>query len=195
MNNADIKLILFDLGGVLVELGREIFPKSWFPEDQSFGLEEWFSSDAAIQFETGLISPTEFIRELKQALSLNAPDHQVRAAFELWPKGFFETTDELLNRLKADYELAVLSNSNEIHEPILMQRFGLQSRVDHIFFSHLIGYSKPSLEAYTHVLKTLNFEPYEVMFFDDNQSNVAAAKSLGIQAYQVFSPVEVMRLV
>jgi len=34
MNNADIKLILFDLGGVLVELGREIFPKSWFPEDQ-----------------------------------------------------------------------------------------------------------------------------------------------------------------
>ncbi len=193
MSNSDIKLILFDLGGVLVELGNEIFPKSWIPEDQPFGLTEWFSSDTAIQFETGLISSAEFIQELKHALSLNASDHQVRAAFKAWPKGLFETTDELLNKLKANFELAVLSNSNEIHEPILMQNFGLQDRIDHIFFSHLIGHSKPSFEAYRYVLKALNVEPRQVMFFDDNPLNVAAAQNLGIQAHQVFSPDDVMQ--
>ena len=195
MVNSPIKLVLFDLGGVLVELGDQLFPGSWMPENESFGLSEWFLSEAAINFETGLISSEEFIRELKQQLSLNASEQEVRAAFEAWPKGLFNSTDELLNRLRGDYRLAVLSNSNEIHQPILMQKFDLESRIEDVFFSHLIGYSKPSHEAFNHVLDALKVKPKEVMYFDDNLANVLAAESLGMQAYQVFSPIDVAKYI
>lgn len=191
MDNSQIKLVLFDLGGVLVELGDELFPRSWIPEGQNFGLKEWFASDIAIQFETGLISSGDFISGLKQRLSKNVSDQELLSAFERWPKKLFSSTDELLNRLKIDYKIAVLSNSNEVHEPILMREFGLQSRIEDVFFSHIIGHSKPSKEAFKHVLTTLGFEPHEVIFFDDSSANIIAAQRLGIQAYQVSSPLDV----
>lgn len=191
MSNDPIKLVLFDLGGVLVQLGDELFPSSWFSVVQEFGLRHWFSSPAAIEFETGLISTKEFIDELKQSLSISAPYSEVLAAFRTWPKGLYPGTDMLLTRLKADYQVAVLSNSNEIHEPILMKEFGLETHLDNIFFSHLIGHSKPNPKAFNHVLDALDFMPAEVIFFDDNLSNVRAAQSLGMQAYQVFSPLDV----
>ena len=191
MSNKPIKLVLFDLGGVLIELGDELFPQEWFPDGQKFGLSEWFSSPEAIKFETGLITTDEFISGLKEYLFLSAPESEILAAFKKWPKGLFSSTDQLINRLKGNYQVAVLSNSNEIHEPIIMHKFGLESMIDEIFFSHLIGYSKPNKEAYNHVLKTLTFAPSEVMFFDDNASNVAAAKNFGMQAFQVSSPLDV----
>lgn len=191
MSNKSIKLVLFDLGGVLIELGDELFPREWFSEGQKFGLVEWFSSPHAIKFETGSISAKEFISELKQYLSITASDKDVLAAFEKWPKGLFPSTDSLLKRLKADYQVAVLSNSNEIHEPIIMKNFGLEDRVDEIFFSHLIGHSKPSKESFNYVLTSLDVKPSEVMFFDDSASNVAAAQNLGIQAFKVSNPNDV----
>jgi len=195
MNNNDIELVLFDLGGVLVELGEELFPSAWLPDHQGFGLSEWFSSETAIKFETGLISSKEFISEFKRKLSITVSDYKVHAAFEAWPKGLFPSTDKLLNRLKLDYRIAVLSNSNQIHEPIIMQTFGLESRIDDVFFSHIIGHSKPSDAAFNHVLTELDFKPKQVMFFDDNAANVLAARTLGMQAYQVSSPVEVVNYI
>jgi len=195
MMNEQIKLVLFDLGGVLVELGAELFPSSWISGGQTFGLDEWFKSQAAIDFETGLVSGSEFISELKQSLSLKVASHDILAAFAAWPQGLSEGSDELLERLKVDYRVAVLSNSNEIHEPILLHEFGLASQVDDIFFSHLIGYSKPNLEAYNYVLNALNVQANEVIFFDDNEANVHAAKKLGMKAYQMFSPGGVAKFI
>jgi len=192
-NSEQIKLILLDLGGVLVELGDELFPSSWFSEGKAFGLKEWFSSETALEFETGLISTEKFISELKRSLDLTASYKEIFTAFQKWPKGLFPSSNELIHRLKADYEVAVLSNSNEIHEAILMQEFGLERQIDNIFFSHLIGCSKPHKAAFQHVLATLKFEPNEVIFFDDNSTNVLAARSIGMQAYQAFSPKDVSK--
>jgi len=72
MMNERIKLVLLGLGGVLVELGAELFPASWVSDGQAFGLDEWFKSQTAIDFETGLVSGSEFISELKQSLSLKS---------------------------------------------------------------------------------------------------------------------------
>jgi HAD superfamily hydrolase (TIGR01509 family) len=191
MSSNQIKLVLFDLGGVLVELGDQLFPKSWIPDNQNYELKEWLSSETAIKFETGLISSSEFVSELKRTLSIMVSEHEIYTAFKSWPKRLFPDTDRLIERLKSDYRVAVLSNSNEIHEPIIMRDFELDSRIDDVFFSHLIGYSKPSHEAFNCVLTNLGFEPKEVIFFDDSEVNVLAAQSLGIQAYLVSNPMEV----
>ena len=48
--NASIEVILFDLGGVLVELGESPVPSDWLPENDRFTLSDWFLSDTAISF-------------------------------------------------------------------------------------------------------------------------------------------------
>ncbi len=195
INNSCIKLVLFDLGGVLVELGDELFPSSWFAEAKEFKLAQWFTSEAAIKFETGLISVEEFLAELKHSLSLSATDEDIYAAFKNWPKGLLPHTQELVERLASKYSIAVLSNSNVIHETVLLNNFGLKNMIDDIFFSHLIGYSKPDSDAFLYVLNSLDVQPSEVMFFDDNEANVLAAQNLGINAHQVRSPAEVTQFI
>ena len=78
---------------------------------------------------------------------------------------------------------------------MLNNTFGLKDSVRHIFYSHLLGLAKPETKAFEYVLNTLNVAASEVMFFDDNQANVLAAKQLGIHAYQAFSPQDVEHLI
>lgn len=195
MRSDEIKLVLFDLGGVLVELGDELFPQSWFPDKNAFKLKDWFLSDAATKFETGQISSNDFVQELKQTLLLSASEDEIYDAFERWPKGFYAMTDILLERLKESYEVAVLSNTNEIHASIIMQKFGLENRVDNVFFSHLIGHAKPSEKAFEHVLSAVGSKPSEIIFFDDINANVQAARMLGMRAHQVSSPSDVAQYI
>jgi putative hydrolase of the HAD superfamily len=190
-----IELVLFDLGGVLVELGEEIFPTSWHPDEQSFGLTDWLSSEAAGKFETGSMAPSEFICQLKQTLSIAASNSEVQTAFEAWPRGLAPGAEALIVRLKSKYQVAVLSNSNEIHEPVLLRQFGLDNLINDIFFSHRIGHAKPSRLSFDYVLENLNFTPNQVLFFDDNTANINAAKALGMHAYQVFSPSDVNKVI
>lgn len=193
--NTRPKLLLFDLGGVLVELGDEPIPNSWFPNNQTFGLREWFSSDHAQAFESGAISVDEFIHNLKSSLALNATEQDILAAFKGWPQGLFARTPSLLSRLPADYRVAALSNCNEVHAPILLHEFGLVHMLEHIFFSHEIGCSKPDPQAFYHVLKSLDCAPSDVVFFDDNLANVQAANDMGIQAHQVFGPADIENII
>ena len=53
------------------------------------------------------------------------------------------------------------------------------------FASHLTGKIKPDDEAFQHVTASLNCAPAEVLFLDDNQLNIDAAKKCGMQAVRV----------
>ena len=70
-----IKLILLDLGGVLVELGDSLFPEQWLQQD--FRLSEWFNSDIARDFERGFISSEQFVSSLKTQLSIPASEDEI----------------------------------------------------------------------------------------------------------------------
>jgi putative hydrolase of the HAD superfamily len=61
---------------------------------------------------------------------------------------------------------------------------------DHHFVSHLTGKIKPDEEAFQHVLATLGCEGPAVLFLDDSYLNVAAAKRVGMTAFQVQGPAE-----
>jgi glucose-1-phosphatase len=67
----------------------------------------------------------------------------------------------------------------------LMERHDLIGAFDHHFASHLTGKIKPDEEAFQHVLATLDCEGSESLFLDDSQLSVAAAKRVGMVAYQV----------
>jgi putative hydrolase of the HAD superfamily len=61
----------------------------------------------------------------------------------------------------------------------------LEKAFDHHFASHLTGKIKPDEEAFRHVTWALGCATDEVLFLDDNQMNVDAAKKCGMQAYRV----------
>ena len=63
--NTSIKVILFDLGGVLIELGESPVPSEWLPENTMFTLSDWFSSETAVSFEKGSITAQIFAETFK----------------------------------------------------------------------------------------------------------------------------------
>ena len=182
----DIQIILLDLGGVLIELGDSPFPREWLRHGESFELSDWFRSETALRFERGDISSIEFAQTMQSELNLSATVEDIVSEFTLWPQGFYPGIEELLDALSQSYSLAVLTNTNELHWPRIRDEFNLARHSNHIFASHLIKMAKPQVESFEYVLKSLNVAPRNVLFFDDNPLNTAAANQIGIQAHTVY---------
>jgi putative hydrolase of the HAD superfamily len=62
---------------------------------------------------------------------------------------------------------------------------GLTEMFDACFVSYRTGFMKPEREAYLHALRELDVAPHEVLFLDDLEPNVAAARGLGLRAERV----------
>lgn len=183
--NTSFEFILFDLGGVLVELGESPFPPAWLPGNTHFNIKDWFSSQVAKDFEKGVITPDQFADSLKIELGLDISSAELLKQFTLWPKGTYIGVIKLLNQLSKNYKLAVLSNSNQLHWPRMQSEFKLLECFSYTFSSHLMHKIKPDRCTFQHVIDTLNVDPNKVLFFDDNLKNVEAANELGIISIQV----------
>jgi glucose-1-phosphatase len=183
----DIQVILFDLGGVLVELSGVPALLSWMGNRVS--PEElwvmWLSSPVVRSFETGRSSPGDFADQLIKELDLPLEREEFLAEFARWPKALFPGALELVRGISKDYTRALLSNSNALHWPLFMDEWGLSSVFDHTFASHLIGKIKPDEEVFKHVVDELGCEASAVLFLDDNMLNVEAARGIGMRAAHV----------
>lgn len=191
--NEVIKVILFDLGGVLIELGDSPFPKEWLLPGQHFDLSDWFKSDTALMFERGLVPSAQFAKEIKNDLGLQVTTDEIINQFTMWPIGPYAGVRELLKSLSQKYTLAVLTNTNELHWPRIVNEFGLKPYCEHIFASHIMRLAKPDAVTFEHVTNAMNVAPENVLFFDDNALNVNAAKKVGIHSYLVKGKDELHR--
>jgi glucose-1-phosphatase len=182
-----IRVALFDLGGVLVELGGVSTVISWMANpvlpEELFRM--WLTSPAVRAFETGKIDPDLFADQLIAEMSLQVGRDALLKELARWPTGTFPGALELLERIPRRYTRATLSNTNAVHWPEVMGRMKLESAFDHHFASHLTGKIKPDEEAFRHVTAALGCTTDEVLFLDDNQINVDAAAKCGIHAVQV----------
>jgi len=177
-------VLLFDLGGVLVEnVGFDRFNAllpSPIPLDDL--KTKWLASPAVRAFETGRCSPELFARNVVSDWQLPLTPEAFLDAFTYWPKGLYAGASELLASLRQRYVVACVSNSNEIH----WQRFnGFREHFDVALSSHVLGEVKPDPEFFLRALQECNATRGEVAFFDDSLANVDAARSLGIEAFHV----------
>jgi putative hydrolase of the HAD superfamily len=179
------QLLLFDLGGVLIENYtfsrlQALSPQTIDMTELSALKKKWLSSPAVRCFELGQIAPLEFARQFIGEWSLNLSEQHFMAEFLSWPKGYYPGAQGLIKRLRQRYRVACLSNSNVLH----WEKFGqLDQDFDLAMSSHLLGAIKPDAAAYTMALAHCQATPDEVWFFDDAQSNVLAAAELGIKAF------------
>ena len=180
-----IDVILFDLGGVLVELGASPVPEQALPDDKRFTLAEWVATETWTAFEKGRITPQVFAQTVKDELGISCSTEQLIEHFTQWPVGLFPGVHDLLQQLGQDFRLAVLTNTNELHWPRFIDEFHLPDYIEHIFASHQLAMTKPEPGIYQHVITELGMDPERILFLDDNSGNVAAARLLGIEGHCV----------
>ncbi|MBO6655769.1 MAG: HAD family phosphatase [Pseudomonadales bacterium] len=184
----NITTLLFDLGGVIIELGSLEDMMSTSPLEEKEIWKGWIRSPSVQRFESGNCSAHEFAVSMIEEFSLAVTPDQFLETFNRWPRGPFKGAAQLLMGLSDDFRLACLSNSNASHWANFLRHQPVLEHFEDQFFSHEIGLLKPDSGAFDHALVEMSVSPEEVVFFDDNLANVESARSIGMQAHQVNSP-------
>jgi HAD superfamily hydrolase (TIGR01509 family) len=182
-----LRVVLFDVGGVLVDLAGIDVLLGWLgPSATAETLwPMWLRSPSVRAFETGRIEPIAFAIGIIEELKLDIAPERFLESFAAWPTEAFPGALDMVANIPARYERALLSNSNVLHWPRVLDEMGLREGFEHRFSSHLTGKIKPDAEAFVHVLETLKCQAAEVLFLDDNTLNVDAARKLGMQSARV----------
>jgi len=182
-----IDVLLFDLGGVLVEFSgvQDVAPLLRKQLSEAEIWDRWRHCPHTWQYGIGKLSREEFGERFVRDWDLNVSAKDFLREFRTWSKGLLPGAAELLAVLRPRFRLAALSNSNELHWERNTHDLGLTGLFEVSISSHQIGLCKPDPEAYLLVLERLGVPAEAVMFFDDVPAHVEAASALGIHAFQV----------
>ncbi|WP_207081764.1 HAD-IA family hydrolase [Nocardioides sp. S5] len=179
-----IRAVVLDIGGVLEVVDDEVFPR---PAEVRLGLAPGSIAGglAALPGDAmlGEVTEDEVRAEWQRALGLD--DDQVDGLVEDYWRWYVGTLDRpLLDWFAAqrpDRLTAILSNSG----PGARERerhHGFEDVTDDIVYSHEVGVAKPDPAAYELAARRLGVEPHEVLFLDDVEANVDAARRAGWHA-------------
>jgi len=177
-------VILFDLGGVLVENATFDALDALLPValDRDSLHDRWLHSPAVRDFELGRTSTDDFGIRFVEEWGIDMTPHELIERFSTWPRGPYPEAESLVARLRKSHQVSCLSNCNEIH----WARFeDLLGWFDSTHSSHLLGAVKPDPQVFYAVLRASGLEAGEVHFLDDSATNVRAAERLGMHAFRV----------
>ncbi|MGO2355414.1 MAG: HAD family hydrolase [Marinomonas foliarum] len=182
-----IRVVLFDLGNVLVDLGdvSEMHRMLNTEGEESDVWLKWLSSPTVAAFDSGKISFDKFAKDLLAEVGSNIDKDVFKASFKAWPRGLFDGALELVAAVKPEYHRAILSNTNAAHWPRLMDEMALAGKFHSYYASHQVGFVKPDAAIYYHVIESLKVSPDQILFIDDNQVNIDTACALGMKAHRV----------
>jgi len=189
-----IKTIIFDNAGVLVCRNEDgvygLFSKLYGVSEDKVQDEY---DEIGKKLDTGEITGDEFYLALDVCFGRPLPFEEVRAAH----RAIFQRKRdvwEYAERLKRDFELALLSNFgdffNEFNEDWRLEEL---IDKDRMFVSYRLGMAKPSQEIYLYALNSLGRKPEETVFVDDKLENIETARSLGMNAVQ-FKSLEQLKV-
>lgn len=186
-----IKNIIFDLGGVLLDLdfskAEQQFAHIDAPEFRALfdrGNVHSFIKD----YEIGRIGDEAFIQDL---LQLAGNRHSREEAIAAWNSMLLEFSPEriaFLDRLRSQYRLFLFSNTNALHVTCFEEKFArsfpgrqLPELFEKVWYSHIIGLRKPEPEAFQFIIDDKQLAPSETVFIDDMLVNVEGARKVGLQ--------------
>lgn len=179
-------VLLSDLGRVVIEVDLHrvvegLSELSPLEDDAILGVLE---DDTAKAFERGELDGPDYLEHLRGALRTDVGDDRLRDAYNRIFVGVDLAVVDLYERLRSRLEgLIGLTNSNPIHHVEADLRFAdAYRRFDAIHGSYQLGARKPEPAAYHEVLRREGLSPSQVVFVDDLDVNVAAARQLGIDA-------------
>lgn len=197
-NIPDADFLIFDLGNVIIDIDYQKaiqHIKQEIPTELHDRLDGFYLADFHKDYERGLISSKKFRKKVRKYFEQEWEDEKVD---ELWNSLLLKIPSErleLISKLRENYQIGVLSNTNFIHiqavNRILREDHGLDNFApifDWVFLSHEMGLAKPSPQIYEKMLVDLGTSGDRVIFFDDLIANVEGAEAVGIQAVHVTGP-------
>jgi glucose-1-phosphatase len=196
----EIKNIIFDLGGVLLNINPllsllELEKISGLNQEE---LKVRFTNERIFEkFDTGSLDPTQFRSELCRIMNRKVSDSVIDRVWNKLLLDFPLHRVELLQQLRKNYCVFLLSNTNIIHfwhyTSEFYTNYGIQMTdlFDRLFLSYEIGIHKPDAGIYTHVLQSANIDPAESIFIDDSLVNIEAADRLGIKGIHIHNGYDV----
>jgi putative hydrolase of the HAD superfamily len=190
-----VEALLFDLGGVIVELDWERVFSHWArcAGKPAATIRERFSFDVPYQrHERGEIDAAAYYESLRRSLQLDIPDDELDLGWKAVFVREIPETVALIRSLRGRIPMYLFSNSNPSHRAAWATRFADAIELfDRVFVSSEIGRRKPSREAFEHVAQEIGVAPGSILFFDDTMENIEGARAAGMQAVHVRSPQDV----
>lgn len=189
----DIQLVCFDIGRVLLRICD-----NWqhacriagvkIPADAATGPPPPQVEDLIQRYDTGRIDLERFAREIEALGGFTAQDViRLQSCYLL---GAYPGVDQLLDDLsRSGVRMACLSNTSDHHWRMMHDRAGPHylplDRLDHRFASHLVQLRKPDDAIYAHVERETGVAGKSIVFFDDVEENVEAARQRGWRACHI----------
>ena len=187
------RLIIFDLGNVLVRLQPErlieaLQADSRRPQEELTTLVH--AAELVDPLERGRLSLEHFFAQLKERLGLAWRFEQF---LRLWNEILSENplAPELLRQLRGRYQLAALTNIDLVHEAYVLDTWPAFRQIHHWVASCRVGLRKPQPEIYRLVLERANVPASAAVYLDDRADFIEAAGRLGIRGVQVTHPSRV----
>lgn len=180
-----IQALLFDLGDVIVGLD---FDRAYRRLEAMTGLKKpeitgrIAAADLAVAYETGSIDSAEFHRRFCEAVGIAMPFADFAG---LWGNMFAEEPlleEALFEEWARDYQLVLLSNTNELHYEWIAARYSPLRHFHATVLSYEVGTMKPDRRIYKAAVAAAGVAPEACFFTDDKQANVEGARALRIQA-------------
>ena len=197
-----VRIVCFDLGGVLVRLSaswQESCEHAGVTYDPVLGSDGFRAvwREVTNAHQTGRCSRVEADERLAEASGGRLTAATFARLHEVWIRGVYSGIEQLVDELndRADVVTACLSNTNEEHWAELNDArpeasYRCVAALEHKFASHHLGIAKPDPAIYRAVQEGLGAAGGELLFFDDVEANVTAARVCGWSAEHIDSSRE-----
>lgn len=185
-----IKAIVFDIGGVLIGLDLARCIRA-FEDILGFYritelLDPYHQKGIYGEMEAGRITGEEFRTLVLADSRPGAQPSDVDRCMGALLTGMTQDTVDTVKELATRYPLYLLSNNNPIAMPIITGMFRENGLGPETFKGQFISSEmrllKPSREIYEATIEGIGLPAGEILFIDDNEANVMAAREAGLQA-------------
>ncbi len=188
-----IKNIIFDLGGVLLDVDYDkaanAFRQLGFSNfDELYS--QYTANDLFEHLETGKITEEGFYAALHKYSDRQFDPQDIQNAWNSMLLEFRTDSLSFLESLKGKYRLFLLSNTNSIHhkafEQIFREQTGRNSLDDYFeksYYSHVMGHRKPYPDTYNFVLNDAQLKREHTLFIDDSVNNIEGAAAVGLKTW------------
>lgn len=203
MAQSTIENLIFDLGNVIIDLDfaaseskmQELAGASFLqPSEEDLNI--------FLEFECGKIPEAIFLNHLIKKSGGKAQAIDLIQAWTAMLANIPLHRLMMLQSLKKDYRVFLLSNTNETHirwvDQYLRDHYQINQLSDvvhYAFYSHDLKTRKPELDIYQKMIEMSSIDPKKSLFFDDYAINIEAARTLGIQGHLVSPEEEIMEIV
>ncbi len=179
-----IRAVVFDIGGVLEITPRTGWVEKWEArlhlnpgelDERLMGV--WRDGSS------GNISEEEVEQSVGEIMGMDQGQVEALMA-DLWEEYLGELNVELaayFASLRPRYQTAILSNSFAGARSKEQERYQFAEICDLLIYSHEEGIAKPERRVFELTCERLGVQPAEVVFLDNVEANVAAAREFGIQ--------------